>query len=549
MMEALWVHQWHNVVDEALLKERLRSPDPRARAAATRVLCYWRDRVQDPVGLLKVQAVDEDPRVRLHAVRAASFFDDAKAGAEIVYAALTRDTDYYLDYTVGETLKQLRSLDRNLPLPTDSKALTYLIEKMSDSELASAPKIEPVLVTQVERKTTNPGVRDTALTELAKLRKTGRIAEIIAALERIDANGARNSAADELGKTLVLASSSELASSRAALSQLATKAQQAPVRRAAYAALLSADAQPETAWGEAKDRAALIDAAGFVVDPGLRAKFQPLLTSALADAKTPGSIRAAALRALPLMGAPNAASNFQLIAAALREGKDRAVAARAVMQLPRDAWAKEQAGVAAEAILAWAKTVPASDRTKQDFVETVQAGMELATLLPQAGSARIRKELRALGVSVFVVKSVHEQMRFDTTRLVVEAGKPFEVIFENVDMMPHNFVIVQPGAREEVGTQAQTMPPTKLDKQGRAYIPDNKKIVAASKVLEPGQKETIKLTAPKEPGEYEYVCTFPGHWMVMWGKLIVTKDVDAALTTAVPQGSAPTAAAHVHHNH
>ena len=62
-LEGLWVHQWHNVVDEALLKDVLKSPDHRARAAATRVLCYWRDRVpgalhpHDPV----IEAVQAPP--------------------------------------------------------------------------------------------------------------------------------------------------------------------------------------------------------------------------------------------------------------------------------------------------------------------------------------------------------------------------------------------------------------------------------------------------------------------------------------------------------
>ena len=49
MMEALWVHQWHNRVNEKLLTRMLRSSDPWARAAATRVLCYWRDRVANPL--------------------------------------------------------------------------------------------------------------------------------------------------------------------------------------------------------------------------------------------------------------------------------------------------------------------------------------------------------------------------------------------------------------------------------------------------------------------------------------------------------------------
>ena len=81
MMEALWVQQWHNRVDETLLKRMLRSSEPWARAAATRVLCYWRDRVTDPLALLKVQMNDVHPGVRLEAVRAASFFRSAAAAA------------------------------------------------------------------------------------------------------------------------------------------------------------------------------------------------------------------------------------------------------------------------------------------------------------------------------------------------------------------------------------------------------------------------------------------------------------------------------------
>ena len=51
----------------------------------------------------------------------------------------------------------------------------------------------------------------------------------------------------------------------------------------------------------------------------------------------------------------------------------------------------------------------------------------------------------------------------------------------------------------------------------------------ATKMVEPGQKETLKMTAPGKEGEYEYVCTMPGHWLIMWGKLIVTKNIDAYL--------------------
>ena len=108
LMEALWVHQYHNVVDEALLKKMLRSPDYHARAAATRVLCYWRDRVTDPLALLKIQVVDEHPRVRLEAVRACSFFTTSKA-AEVALESLNLPQDPVLKYTMDETMKTLEA--------------------------------------------------------------------------------------------------------------------------------------------------------------------------------------------------------------------------------------------------------------------------------------------------------------------------------------------------------------------------------------------------------------------------------------------------------
>jgi hypothetical protein len=111
MTEALWVHEWHNVVNEELLKRMLRSPDYHARAAATRVLCYWRDRLTDPLALLDAQAKDDSPRVRLEAVRACSFFKTSKA-AEVALAVLDKEKDpnkpdYYIKYCLDETMKAL----------------------------------------------------------------------------------------------------------------------------------------------------------------------------------------------------------------------------------------------------------------------------------------------------------------------------------------------------------------------------------------------------------------------------------------------------------
>jgi glucose/arabinose dehydrogenase len=111
MLEALWVHQWNNRVNETLLKRMLRSTDPWARAAATRVLCYWRDRVADPLALLKVQANDAHPAVRLEAVRAASFFRSSDAAA-VALESLGHPQDRFLEYTLDQTMKTLKPFMR-----------------------------------------------------------------------------------------------------------------------------------------------------------------------------------------------------------------------------------------------------------------------------------------------------------------------------------------------------------------------------------------------------------------------------------------------------
>jgi azurin len=300
---------------------------------------------------------------------------------------------------------------------------------------------------------------------------------------------------------------------------------------------VAADAGPEKAWSETADRPAdrvtLIDSIILHLDPSFRAAFQPLLAALMARSDSAGDVRHAAIRALPLMGPDYAATNFQLLMEQLRPNHDMADIARAVMQMPRETWDATRAAAAAEIVRQWAGTVPAEKRTSRDFVETVQLGMELAEHLPAADATHLRRELLELGVRTFSIKAVREQMRYDTTRIVVEAGKPFEIIFENVDMMPHNLVIVQPGAREEIGKQAEAMSPSP-DREGRTYVPRNRKILAATRMLEPGDQETLKLSAPEEPGEYEYVCTYPEHWSVMFGQLLVVKDLETFLQNTPP---------------
>ncbi len=122
-LEALWIHQSFDVINEPLLKTLLTCPEPKARAAAVRVLCYWRDRVAKPLELLQKAVNDKNPRVRLEAVRALSFFNgkDAAKAQEVVTEALAEEQDYYLEYTFNETNK---TLDRRIKAESGGKTQT-----------------------------------------------------------------------------------------------------------------------------------------------------------------------------------------------------------------------------------------------------------------------------------------------------------------------------------------------------------------------------------------------------------------------------------------
>jgi len=89
-----------------------------------------------------------------------------------------------------------------------------------------------------------------------------------------------------------------------------------------------------------------------------------------------------------------------------------------------------------------------------------------------------------------------------------------EITFINVDLMPHNVVITQPGAADEICTAALAMAGAGFAKD---FIPESTKILAHSKLLDHGKRETLKFTLPSAPGDYQFVCTFPGHGTVMRG--------------------------------
>jgi azurin len=118
------------------------------------------------------------------------------------------------------------------------------------------------------------------------------------------------------------------------------------------------------------------------------------------------------------------------------------------------------------------------------------------------------------------VQSVPNQMRFAPTELHAKAGQPVKIVFENPDLMPHNFVLLASGAEEEVGLLADQMA-SAPDAAAKSYVPASPKVLQATKLIESKGRAELDFTAPAKVGEYPYVCTFPGHWRVMRGVLVV----------------------------
>ena len=548
----------HDAVDLDLLGKVLRLPDANARAAATRVISYWRERVPNALALLRDRASDESPRVRLNAARAASFFPSL-ASVEVALAATKKPIDYYLDYTIGETLRQLRPYwrksigDGEKIGGGDPASLRYLLRSLSAAELLKMPSTPDVMENILGRTGIPDAARAEALAGLATARQVTRVSLLLDVLNspaEVDTKG--------VGRLLVAQPAADLLAHRAALMKLA-QADAAEGRSYAWAAIAMGDHTLDRAWTESLSsplyQAGLIGGLPLIPDNALRAsafdRVMAILAQPVTDIQGPdfvvASIQRDAIRtAVSTRRDPEKV--FAALNAMIARGDQVPTAAQGIRGLPRTTWTPEAAAPAATALVAWAAKAHPSERTGREYIETIQIADDLAGTLPAAEAAALRAKLSGLRVPVFVIRTVHEQMRYDTPRIVVQAGRAFEIIFENPDVMPHNLVVVEPGARQKVGTSAQELPAGHTDRQGRAWVGEDKEIIAATRLLEPTQTETLKMAAIRTEGVYEYLCTFPGHWAVMFGQIVVTKDVDAYLKAnpITPAAATPAMTEHKH---
>jgi len=119
-----------------------------------------------------------------------------------------------------------------------------------------------------------------------------------------------------------------------------------------------------------------------------------------------------------------------------------------------------------------------------------------------------------------VILKAAKNLMFDQTEIRLPAGQAVKLTFQNPDSVPHNWALLKPGTLQKVGEQCNRLI---SDPQAAAqhYIPSSSDILAYTNVVEPYAEHTIYFRVPSEPGRYPYLCTFPGHWMVMNGVLVV----------------------------
>jgi azurin len=116
--------------------------------------------------------------------------------------------------------------------------------------------------------------------------------------------------------------------------------------------------------------------------------------------------------------------------------------------------------------------------------------------------------------------AVPNQFAFSPSEVGVKAGQKLKVVFDNPDHQIHNLVIVRPGTENEVGLLADQMLQDP-DAYAKGFVPDSDKVIWSTPLVNANKKVTLDFTAPKEPGRYPFLCTFPGHWRVMKGVLII----------------------------
>lgn len=419
-------------------------------------------------------------------------------------------------------------------LDTSPRAVEYQLGRLGNADLVRLERNEqdlrfrPIYVALLTRKGLGREYFDEALAALMKMDKASRTAVLFQALSRIPPDD--QEAAERVLRVLLGQPASALRAERDLLRQSLDTASSPWVLQAAYGGMMLADDDPMTAWRAAAGReghlAALLRSVPHLSGAeALRHRLSEPIAGLLGESPD-RETRAAAVAAFGWTR-PDAAA-FRLLAREVQSSDPgvRAAAIRSLSRIPQAARPRDEAEAVARAIVAQVRDTPPKLRTEPAAVEAMQAAEKLAEGLSEESGRAIRRDLRALGVQVVRIEAVPEQMLFDRSWFVVEAGKPVQIVFFNPDAMAHNLLVVTPGSLQEVGVAGGAMPlPT--DPTVKPYVPDSPLVLQATRLLNWGETDRLSFVAPEQPGEYVYVCTFPGHWVRMYGVMLVVDTLEA----------------------
>jgi azurin len=142
---------------------------------------------------------------------------------------------------------------------------------------------------------------------------------------------------------------------------------------------------------------------------------------------------------------------------------------------------------------------------------------DMAALLHRPAPNPWRREIRgARAVAIGAGKNLSYSVR----SFEVRPREPVRLTFANPDVVPHNWALIKPGTLSRVGDLVNKII-AEPDAALRHYIPRTDDVLLYTDIVGPHDDFTISFRAPATPGRYPYLCTFPGHWMVMNGEMIV----------------------------
>ncbi len=446
----------------------------------------------------------------------------------------------------------------------------YQLKRLDNAHLAAVErkpeaKYKPLYAALLARKGIDRKYRQEAIDALAKINGTDPVVETLEGIGALDPEdkGTRR----DLIAILAGQKAEALKAQREKIASLATDSDNPAIKQVAYAALAVADGGPDEAWKLALSKPdglkALLGGLQTIADPKLREKFYPLVKP-LVEQAPDDETRIAAIEALSYLPGHEAEA-FGLLAKIVEQGSGdiRAAAVRSIQRIPAAKWPKDQLAAVAKAAVKILAAMPLADRTTPTGAETMQLGYDAAGALPPADGAPIRKELRNVGVRTVVIHTLREQVMYDLHYFTVEAGKPVQVVLDNTDNMPHNFVLTMPGKMMDVVNAGAAIAPSGEPDQ-KAYVPATPDVVDATVLVQPDEKGSISFNAPKAPGEYPFVCSFPSHAERMHGTMLVVADIDAwdqspkppadpvskkpyETAKATSEGAPPPPAMHEHH--